>query len=49
MFKLVLLGGEPIRKKLFPPWPQFKTADVERPVKVVESRHWGGFPVPSEE
>jgi dTDP-4-amino-4,6-dideoxygalactose transaminase len=46
MSKLALLGGEPIRKKPFSPWPQFKTSDVERLVKVVESRHWGGFPVP---
>ena len=47
MSKLALLGGEPIRKKPFSPWPQFKASDVERLVKVVESRHWGGFPVPS--
>jgi dTDP-4-amino-4,6-dideoxygalactose transaminase len=48
MSKLALLGGEPIRKKPFSPWPQFKATDVERLVKVVESRHWGGFPVPSQ-
>jgi dTDP-4-amino-4,6-dideoxygalactose transaminase len=47
MSELALLGGEPIRKKPFSPWPQFKASDVERLVKVVESRHWGGFPVPS--
>jgi dTDP-4-amino-4,6-dideoxygalactose transaminase len=47
MSKLALLGGEPIRKKPFSPWPQFKPTDVERLVKVVESGHWGGFPVPS--
>jgi len=47
MSKLAILGGEPTRKKPFTPWPQFKASDVERIVKVVESRHWGGFPVPS--
>src|ERR1041384_2044361 len=45
--KLAILGGEPLRKKPFTPWPQFKRSDVERIIQVVESRHWGGFPVPS--
>src|SRR5580658_838177 len=48
MSKLALLGGEPIRRKPFSPWPQFKDTDVERLLKVVQSRHWGGFPVPSQ-
>src|ERR1043165_8380153 len=47
MAKLAILGGEPVRKKPFSPWPQYSRADVDRIVKVVESRHWGGFPVPS--
>src|SRR5262245_44985327 len=47
MSKLAILGGEPIRKKPFPPWPQYSRADIKRITKVVESRHWGGFPVPS--
>ncbi|HTL55697.1 MAG TPA: DegT/DnrJ/EryC1/StrS family aminotransferase [Candidatus Limnocylindrales bacterium] len=47
MAKLAILGGEPVRKKPFSPWPQYSRADLERIVKVVESRHWGGFPVPS--
>jgi len=47
MSKLAILGGDPIRKQPFTPWPQFKPSDVARIVKVVESRHWGGFPVPS--
>jgi dTDP-4-amino-4,6-dideoxygalactose transaminase len=46
MSKPAILGGDPIRKKPFAPWPQFKPSDVERIVSVVESRHWGGFPVP---
>jgi dTDP-4-amino-4,6-dideoxygalactose transaminase len=47
MQKLALLGGTPIRTKPFSTWPQYTAADIERIVKVVESRHWGGFPVPS--
>jgi len=46
MSKLAILGGEPIRKRPFSLWPQFKLSDVARIVSVVESRHWGGFPVP---
>ena len=47
MSKLAILGGEPIRKKPFTPWPQYRESDIARIVSVVESRHWGGFPVPS--
>src|SRR5579859_3934901 len=47
MSKLAILGGEPVRKKPFAPWPQFRPADVSRVASVIESRHWGGFPVPS--
>ncbi len=47
MQTLALLGGKPVRTKPFSPWPQYTRADVERVTKVIESRHWGGFPVPS--
>ena len=47
MSKLALLGGEPVRKKPFSPWPQYTQADLDRIKQVVETRHWGGFPVPS--
>jgi dTDP-4-amino-4,6-dideoxygalactose transaminase len=47
MQKLALIGGKPVRTKPFSPWPQYTREDVDRVVKVVESRHWGGFPVPS--
>jgi dTDP-4-amino-4,6-dideoxygalactose transaminase len=47
MAKLAILGGEPVRKKPFSPWPQYSQTDLDRITKVVESRHWGGFPVPS--
>ncbi len=45
--KLAILGGEPLRKRPFAPWPQFKVSDVERVVNVIESRHWGGYPLPN--
>jgi dTDP-4-amino-4,6-dideoxygalactose transaminase len=44
---LAILGGEPVRREPFSPWPQFQRADIDRVVRQVESRHWGGFPVPS--
>src|SRR5262252_3640836 len=47
MSTLAILGGAPVRKRPFPAWPQYKASDIARIVGVVESRHWGGFPVPS--
>src|SRR5438105_10885429 len=44
---LALLGGEPLRRKPFPAWPQCRPSDLQRLMQVVESGHWGGFPVPS--
>ena len=44
---LAILGGEPVRRTPFSAWPQYRPSDVERIVRQVESRHWGGFPVPS--
>ena len=46
MEQLALLGGNPVRRKPFQPWPQFLPADAQRLQEVLESRHWGGFPVP---
>ena len=47
MSTLAILGGEPVRRKPFPPWPQFDAADVERLLRTVHSRRWGGFPYPT--
>ncbi|MCS7023795.1 MAG: DegT/DnrJ/EryC1/StrS family aminotransferase [Bryobacteraceae bacterium] len=47
MSKLAILGGEPVRRAPFQPWPQFDSADLEFLQKVVESRHWGGYPYPT--
>jgi dTDP-4-amino-4,6-dideoxygalactose transaminase len=45
--QLALLGGEPIRRRPFPAWPQYSRADLDRLTRVVESRNWGGFPLPT--
>jgi dTDP-4-amino-4,6-dideoxygalactose transaminase len=47
MSKLALLGGDPVRRTPFSRWPQHLPSDAERLQKVLESGHWGGFPVPS--
>jgi dTDP-4-amino-4,6-dideoxygalactose transaminase len=47
MSKLAILGGDPVRRKPFSPWPQYQPSDIERIVKTVESRHWGGYPLPT--
>lgn len=47
MSTLAILGGEPVRRRPFAPWPQYDNADVERLLRTVRSRHWGGFPYPT--
>ena len=47
MSKLAILGGDPVRRKPFTPWPQYQASDIERIIKTVESRHWGGYPLPT--
>lgn len=47
MEQLALLGGPAVRQNPFQPWPQYLPADAQRLQDVLESRHWGGFPVPS--
>ncbi|MCE5308887.1 MAG: DegT/DnrJ/EryC1/StrS family aminotransferase [Acidobacteriales bacterium] len=46
MSRLAILGGHPVRTRPFSPWPRYLPADAERLQKVLESRHWGGFPLP---
>lgn len=46
MSRLAILGGDPVRRRPFSPWPQFLEADIDRLVAQVKSRRWGGFPVP---
>lgn len=47
MSTLAILGGEPVRRKPFAPWPQYDEADIDRLLRTVQSRHWGGFPYPT--
>jgi dTDP-4-amino-4,6-dideoxygalactose transaminase len=47
MSELAILGGSPLRSRPFPVWPQYLPADAQRLQQVLESRHWGGYPLPS--
>jgi len=44
---LAILGGKPVRARPFAPWPQYLPSDLARVRQVIESRHWGGYPMPS--
>ncbi len=47
MSKLAILGGDPVRTEPFASWPRWLPSDAHRLQAVLESGHWGGFPVPS--
>ena len=47
MSELAILGGTALRRERFPAWPQYLPSDAQRLQQVLESRHWGGYPVPS--
>ncbi|HTB09951.1 MAG TPA: DegT/DnrJ/EryC1/StrS family aminotransferase [Bryobacteraceae bacterium] len=47
MSELAILGGDPVRRAAFSRWPQYLPSDAVRLQQVLESGHWGGFPVPS--
>jgi dTDP-4-amino-4,6-dideoxygalactose transaminase len=47
MSELSILGGDPVRRAPFSRWPQYLPSDAARIQGVLESGHWGGFPVPS--
>jgi len=46
MTTLAVLGGEPVRKELYPVWPVFDERDFEAVAQTIRSRRWGGFPYP---
>lgn len=46
MAKLVVFGGEPVRKEKYPAWPVFDERDIEAVTKTIKSGRWGGFPYP---
>jgi dTDP-4-amino-4,6-dideoxygalactose transaminase len=47
--KLAIHGGEPVRARPWPPWPEFGEAEREALRRVLESRNWGGHPSPNVE
>lgn len=47
MSSLAILGGEPVRTRPFPTWPQAAEADARRLLQVLESGNWGGYPFPN--
>jgi dTDP-4-amino-4,6-dideoxygalactose transaminase len=47
MPNLALKGGEPLRTKPWPAWPQHDHREVEYLTRVAESGNWGGFPSPN--
>jgi dTDP-4-amino-4,6-dideoxygalactose transaminase len=47
MSELAILGGNPVRRRPFPAWPKYLASDAQRLQQVLESRHWGGYPLPS--
>src|SRR6266850_6138724 len=47
MSELAILGGNPVRRRPFPAWPRYLPSDAQRLQQVLESRHWGGYPLPS--
>jgi dTDP-4-amino-4,6-dideoxygalactose transaminase len=46
MSELAILGGAALRRRPFPQWPQYLPTDATRLQGVLESRHWGGYPLP---
>lgn len=44
---LAILGGPPLRRRPWPPWPHVGAGDVERLKDVIESRNLGGIPFPN--
>jgi dTDP-4-amino-4,6-dideoxygalactose transaminase len=47
MSKLALRGGEPLRTKAWPEWPQFDEREQRELTRALEGRNWGGFPSPN--
>ena len=47
MAKLALRGGDPLRTKEWPVWPQHDQRELANLSRVLESGNWGGFPSPN--
>lgn len=48
MAKLAIAGGAPVRTKSFTEWPQFDEREKRAILSVLESRNWGGYPLPNQ-
>ena len=47
--RLALHGGDRVRARPWPPWPEFGEPEREALARVLESRSWGGYPSPNTE
>lgn len=47
MAKLALRGGDPLRTRAWPAWPQHDQRELANLTRVLESGNWGGFPSPN--
>ncbi len=47
MTVLAINGGNPVRTKPYPTWPQWGATEKEALGATLESGHWGGYPPPS--
>lgn len=46
---LALLGGQPLRSRPWPAWPEYGAAEEAALCRVLASRSWGGYPEPNRE
>ncbi len=47
--RLAIHGGERVRRRPWPAWPERGEPEREALLRVLESRNWGGFPSPNTE
>ncbi len=47
MSQLAIAGGNPVRTRSFPAWPQYNEQEQKGLTEVLESRNWGGHPFPN--
>ncbi|MDP9237260.1 MAG: DegT/DnrJ/EryC1/StrS family aminotransferase [Chloroflexota bacterium] len=47
MANLAVRGGDPLRTKPWPDWPQHDERELRNVQRVLESGNWGGFPSPN--
>ena len=48
MTKLAILGGEPVRKNPFPPWPVWDGREQQSILEVLHSGKWGHTMTPND-